>query len=72
MLSLPVSNVYPIETAGIHEVAIVLLLYICLHHIYTPTVSNVYPIETAGKFSLDGFAASAGNLREVSCYSFLT
>jgi hypothetical protein len=50
MLSLSVSNVYPIETAGIYDTT---LLYCSIRfwapYLYTPTVSNVYPIETAGK-----------------------
>jgi hypothetical protein len=52
MLSLSVSNVYPIETAGIYDTT---LLYCSIRfwalYLYTPTVSNVYPIETAGSFS---------------------
>jgi hypothetical protein len=49
MPELSVSNVYPIETAGTHDVLIIHSDILSSSDIYTFAVSNVYPIETAGK-----------------------
>jgi hypothetical protein len=51
MPELSVSNVYPIETAGTHDVLIIHSDILSSSDIYTFAVSNVYPIETAGKYS---------------------